>query len=166
MDGKEFISVFKIASKLPSIWKKYYIRKDDGGIYDPRTALKAAQQSSGFIDDSTGSYVSCPLYGQIPESTQSLKPDDIESRLKTFVLIANRCVEEKTLLQIARSLPKKKNGMLYKGRLLHIAYLDLVDYDGSTFEIVAKNEDDEQFCVEIRNNVPVVSDLFYQSYLL
>ena len=166
LDGKEFSAVFKITSKLPAIWKRFYAEKDNGGIYDPHVALKAAQQSGGYIDDSTGSYVSCPLYGQIPESTEALKPEDVESRLKTFVLIANQCVEEETLLKIARALPKKKNGMLHKGRLQHITYLDLVDYDGSTFEIVAKNEDDSQFCVEIRSNVPVVSDLFYQSYLL
>ena len=166
LDGKEFNVVFKIASKLSSIWKKYYAEKDNDGIYDPKTALKSAQQTSGFIDDSSGSYVSCPLCGQIPESTESLKPDEIETRLKAFAVAANQCVEEKTLLKIANALPKKKNGMLYKGRLVHIKYLDLVDYDGSTFEIVAKNEDDAQFCVEIRNNIPVVSDLFYQSYLL
>lgn len=166
MGGIEFDAVFKIASKLSSIWKKYYTEKDNGGIYDPHTALEAAQQSGGYIDDSTGSYVSCPLYGKIPDTTKSLKAEEIEARLKSFVIIANQCVEEETLLQIVSALPKKKNGKLYKGRIVHIAYLDLVDYDGSTFEIVAKNEDESQFCVEIRSKVPVVSDLFYQSYLL
>ena len=130
------------------------MEKDSGGVYDPSTALRDAEYSSGY--DNSDGYNAFPLAGSIPETVEPLKAEEIESRLKKFVLAANRCVEEETLLKIARDMPKKKNGMLYKGRILSIAYLDLVDDGGWTFEIVAKNEDDSQFCVEMRSKVPVV----------
>ena len=62
-------------------------------------------------------------------------------------------------------LKKKKNGGLYKGRVVHLAYLDLVDHEGTTYELVAKNEGDTDMTLELRSKVPVTDELLQQTFL-
>lgn len=162
----KFTVTLKVASKLPAIWKRYYVTKEDGVAYDPRLALQKASYSGGYRDDGTDVYVSAPLQGHIPGSVAPLPAEEIARRLSCFVTILNQCVQIETVIKIMEKAEKKKNGLLYKGRVLHLAYLDLVDDDGTTYELVAKNEDETQMYIELRSKVPVVDDLFRQSYLL
>ena len=99
-DGKDFGVIFKLASKLPAIWKRFYLTKEDGYIYDPEEALHAAYQSGGYIDDGSGSYVSCPLEGNIPDSIESLSAEEVERRLIAFVTVVHACTQEKTIEKI------------------------------------------------------------------
>ncbi len=73
--------------------------------------------------------------------------------------IANMCAQPDIVAKILEKMPKKKNKTLHKGRKQDIAYLDIVDQRGWTYQLVAKNESDTQLCIEIRNKVPVVADL-------
>ncbi len=165
MDGTEFFIMFKVASKVPSMWKRYYAKKDKETIYDPEEALSKAYESSGFIHESTGDYVTSPLQYNIPDDATPLSSDEIEKRLCKFVKIINQCVQEESIKKIMKNVQKKKNGKLYKGRVLTLSYLDLVDEEGTTFSLVAKNDDDIQLSIELRNKVPVVDDLLDQETL-
>ena len=162
----KFTVTLKIASKLPAIWKRYYVTREDGVAYDPRLALQKARYSDGYMDDGTGEFVSTPLQGQIPGGVAPLSTEEVVCRLSDFVTILNQCVMEETVIKIMEKAEKKKNGLLYKGRVLHLDYLDLVDDDGTTYELVAKNEDETHLCIELRGKVPVVDDLIRQTYLL
>ncbi len=165
MDGTEFFVVYKVASKIPTLWRRYYQQKDSEMIYDPDDALSKAEESGGYIHDGTGVYVTSPLQGNIPDDATPLSADEIEKRLCKFVEIINLSVTEEYVKKIFKEAQKKKNGKLYKGRVLQLSFLDLVDSDGTTFALVAKNEDDIQLCVELRSNVPVSDELYNQTYL-
>ena len=109
-------------------------------------------------DPKTGEYVQAPLQNNIPEGVDPLSADEIEARCVRFVTTVNQCVQENTIKKIMRKVQRKKNGTLYKGRLLRLAYLDLVDESGCSYELVAKNESDTQLCIELRSKVPVTRD--------
>ena len=158
VDGIEFKLVYKIATKLSPIWRDFYKERSEA-VYDPRVALDAAEQRRGFIDDSSGGYVDCPLAGAIPDGVPKLTPEQIETRLKVFITVANLCAQEDVAAKIAGTLQRKKNKMLYKGRVQPIAFLNLVDQRGWTYQLVAKNETDTQACIELRSKVPVTSEL-------
>ena len=158
-DGIDFKVVFKISAKLSPIWKEYYQQKDTAPFFDIREALEYASQNDGYIDDGSGNYVTMPLENCIPEDTPRLTPEQVETRLKVFVTIANMCAQPDIVAKILEKMPKKKNKTLHKGRKQDIAYLDIVDQRGWTYQLVAKNESDTQLCIEIRNKVPVVADL-------
>ena len=141
------------------------LHKKGQGVYDPEDALSKAYESSGFIHDSTGDYVTSPLQYNIPDDATPLSSDEIEKRLCKFVNTINQCVQEESIKKIMKNVQKKKNGKLYKGRVLTLSYLDLVDEEGTTFSLVAKNDDDIQLSIELRNKVPVVDDLLDQETL-
>ena len=165
--GAQFTVTFKIGAKLSAIWKQFYNYRGAECIFDPQTVLaKAGEFSSGYVDEKTGVYVSNPLHDHFPDDVRSLTAKQVEKRLSDFVTLLHRCALEENLKLIFEKAEKKKNGLLYKGRILHLAYLDLVDYDGVTYELVAKNNDETQLYIELRSNVPVVNDLIRQSYLL
>ena len=164
-DGKTFTVTLKIASKLPAMWKRYYVSKEDGVAYDPETVLWKAFNRRPYVDDGSGEMIYNPLYEDFPNSVSPLSADEVEKRLAAFVTLLNRCVLEETVKTIMNKAERKKNGMLYKGRVLHLAYLDLVDKAGDTYELVAKNEDDTNMTLELRSKVPVTDDLLEQTFL-
>lgn len=165
-DGKnQFTVTLKFASKYASLWKRYYLEKDSGALYDPKSALMKAEHKAGYIDDKTGNYIASSLITDFPEDLEALSPDMIENRLESFVTICNRCILKETVQSIVKAAQKKKDGKLYKGRVLHLTYLSLLDVSGTTCELVAKNDDELQLSIELRNNVPVNDDLLRQEYL-
>ncbi len=165
-DKVKFTVTLKISSKLPSMFRRYYLTKEDGVAYDPETVLKKVPFSRGYTDDRTGVFIGNPLEGNIPENADPLSPDEVEKRLITFVTILNHSVRSENVKKIMMEAEKKKNGRLYKGRILHLAYLDLVDEAGDTYELVAKNEGDTDMTLEVRAKVPVTDDLLGQKFLL
>lgn len=158
-DGIEFKVVLKIAAKLSAIWKEYYQQKDTGTFYDPNEALKHAWQNEGYIHDGSGVYNTMPLENQIPENTPALSAEQVETRAKLFVTVACMCAQPDIAAQILNIMPRKKNKTLHKGRKKDIAFLNIVDQRGWTYQLVAKNADDTCLCIELRNKVPVVSSL-------
>ncbi|MDO5326062.1 MAG: leucine-rich repeat domain-containing protein [Clostridia bacterium] len=166
LGGKTFTITLKIASKLPSIWKRYYLTREDGEAYDPLTVLKKATSSGPYLDDGSGEMIYNPLAEDFPELVAPLSSDQVVERLSAFAVILNRCVLEEPVRKIMEKAEKKKNGGLYKGRVLHLAYLDLVDHEGTTYELVAKNEGDTDMTLELRSKVPVTDELLRQTFLL
>ena len=165
-DGKwQFTVTFKGATKLSSIWKRFYLKRDKGEVYDSSEALNKASQSSSYVDAMTGVYVSNPLQECFPDDIEPLPADVVEKRVVSFVTLCNQCVQPDIVQKIMGAVQRKKDGRLYKGRVLHLNYLRLVDEMGTTFALVAKNEDDLRLCIELRSNVPVNDDLRFQSYL-
>lgn len=158
-DGLEFKVVFKISAKLSPIWKEYYLQKETEKFFDPREALYNAPENDGYIDDGSGVYMTMPLENCIPDDTPALTPEQVEKRLCVFVTIANMCAQPEIAEKILREMPKKKNKTLHKGRKQDIAFLNIVDQRGWTYQLVAKNESDTQLCIELRSKVPVVMDL-------
>lgn len=161
-----FTVTIKISAKLPAIWKRYYLTKDQGAIYDPAEALKNSFYNTGYVDDSSGTFVSTPLENNIYKETVPLSGYEVTERLSAFVVLLNQCVSDENIKKIIETAEKKKNGKLYKGRILHLCFLDLVDNEGTTYELVAKNEDDTNLLIELRSKVPVTNDLLSQEYLL
>ena len=154
----KYTITLKVATKIPGIWRQFYLNKDSNRIFDPREAFKKSFYTSGYTDPKTGEYVQAPLQNNIPEGVDPLSADEIEARCVRFVTTVNQCVQENTIKKIMRKVQRKKNGTLYKGRLLRLAYLDLVDESGCSYELVAKNESDTQLCIELRSKVPVTRD--------
>lgn len=146
----KFTFTLKVASKISTIWRRFYLCKDNESIYDPDEALAKAFNNSGYIDDKTGVYINNPLQGNIPASVSPLSSEEVEKRLIRFIREVNDCMRYETAKYIMDNVQKKKDGKLYKGRLLHLAYLNLVDDDGTTFELVVKNEDESVACIELR----------------
>ena len=161
-----FTVTIKISAKLPAIWKRYYLTKDQGAIYDPAEALKNSFYNTGYVDNSSGTFVSTPLENNIYEGTVPLSGYEVTERLSAFVVLLNQCVSDENIKKIIETAEKKKNGKLYKGRILHLCFLDLVDNEGTTYELVAKNEDDTNLVIELRSKVPVTNDLLSREYLL
>lgn len=158
-DGIEFKVKYKLTSKYAALWKNYYQIREEHSFYDPAVALKSAKLKDGYIDDGSGVYVSAPLADQIPKDTESLTAEEVEIRLKTFITVANKCTEPEVAAEILERMPRKKNKTLYKGRILPIAFLNIVECMGITYQIIAKNESDTELIIEIRNKVPVVDGL-------
>lgn len=158
-DGIEFKVKYKLTSKYSALWKNYYQIREEHSFYDPAVVLKNVQMSGGYIDDGSGVYVSAPLADQIPEDTERLTAEDVDIRLKAFITVANKCAEFEVAAEILEKMPRKKNKTLHKGRILPIAFLNIVESMGVTYQIVAKNESDTELIIEMRNKVPVVDDL-------
>lgn len=162
-DGIEFKVKYKLTSKYSALWKNYYQIRAEHSFYDPDVALKSAKMSDGYIDDGSGVYVSAPLADQIPEDTERLTAEEVETRLKVFITVANKCTDSEVAAKILEKMPRKKNKTLHKGRILPIAFLNIVESMGVTYQIVAKNESDTELTIEMRNKVPVVNELVYYS---
>ena len=164
-NGLTFTIKFMIASRISTLWKKYYLQKDTVTLYDPRIALDKADEKEPYGDPEAGEIVSFPLKYHIPKDTPVLSPEEIVSRTEEFIILANKCVEEESIRKIMKSVVRKKNGTLYKGRVLHLGYLNCVDTDGATSELAAVNKSDSQMIIEIRHNTPVTESFINRPFL-
>lgn len=158
-DGIEFKVKYKLTAKYSALWKNYYQVREEHSFYDPAVALKSAQMSSGYIHDGSGVYVAVPQEDQISEDTENLTAEEVETRLKVFITVANKCTDPEVAAEILAKMPRKKNKTLYKGRILPIAFLNIVECMGVTYQIVARNESDTELTIEMRSKVPVVDEL-------
>ncbi len=156
--GEAFTVVFKIAGRLPGLWKQYYLTKEDGDLFDPRTAV--------FYSEPGAEYLELPIRGEIPTWLVPLSADEVEKRLCAFVKASNICVREENVKAVLEQAAKKKNGRLSKGRVVHLAYLDLVGRPGTTYELVARNDDETRITIELRKDVMVTDELLQRKHLL
>ena len=160
-----FNVMFKAQINYGQLWTRYYENKNRTQFYDPKIALEKAEYDPNNGHITMGGFLIKPLEYNIPKGIDPLTQEEAQERVKRFIEIANGCLLEENVKAIIAAAQKKKDGKLFKGRLLHLAFLDLVDETGEICELVAKNEGDLNMVIDFRNNTPVTEDLFQLSFV-
>lgn len=179
-NGIEFDVSSKLQKALNTIWEDRHPFVDDEeddfteedyrtSYYDPQTLLRLCEEydipAEGYTHEGTGIFIDGPISALFTtsagfiekktidiniEDTYSLDDAIVDKRIRAFVHILMRCHDEDVVKEIVARATKKKNGSLHKGRLQTIAHMDLVDEDGETYVVVAKNDSDTKISLEVR----------------
>lgn len=174
-NGIQFDVASKLQKGLNNIWELRHPSFDDEdddfteedyviSHYDPKTLLELCKEYNippeGYTHDGTGMFIDCPIsalfstaagfIGKERIHIESLDEATVDKRIRAFVYILMRCHDEDVVNEIVAKATKKKNGSLHKGRLQTIAHMNLVDEDGDTYIVVAKNDSDTKISLEVR----------------
>ena len=104
------------------------------------------------IDPRSGEFAK-GLENGVPEGVPALSQKQVRRRCLWFLHACCVCTTDAALQRIAELAPKKKDGGLYKKRILRIATLTYTE-DGQAFQIIAQNMSDTELAVKMRKVVP------------
>ena len=145
-----------VATSLSRLWKAYteniepdWEDEEEACYYDLEAAVEAAGEG---IDPRSGEFAK-GLENGVPEGVPALSQKQVRRRCLWFLHACCVCTTDAALQRIAELAPKKKDGGLYKKRILRIATLTYTE-DGQAFQIIAQNMSDTELAVKMRKVVP------------
>lgn len=145
-----------VATSLSRLWKAYteniepdWEDEEEACYYDLETAVKAAGEG---IDPNSGEFAK-GLENGVPEGVPALSQEQVRRRCLWFLHACCVCTTDAALQRIAELAPKKKDGGLYKKRILRIATLTYTE-DGQAAQLIAQNMSDTELAVKVRKVVP------------
>lgn len=144
------------------------------GDYDAYTALSTMLSRDEVVsiiqkEDPNGDtdadvFATAEFLPGLPKLTK----DEVEQRRAFTAVIVTLLSDQKTMELIADSMPKKKNGFLYKGRIFKIGLTGLADSnENEMMEIVAKSKDDTNILISVtkRYTSPDELDAWKQDFI-
>lgn len=172
--GKNITVKASFAKNLTGLWNNYarYITgKDDVGyvkvdLYDPFSV------SELLGEDHRDEFRGSDIVAFVPSGTSKLTDEQVKHRVLVFVKMMHLATDQKVFDYLYEHANKKKDGMLNKNGITHIATMMIQDYYLKDYEMVAKaNKEDEltisctsrsRICSSIYNNCDLVcsSDMF------
>ncbi len=147
INGKEF--------HVKTAWPRI---KEVGSSYDAYSAIdtmlsvEEARQKVIDLDPNMHSDAAFLINSPEFDFGKCLKIDEIETRRRMafIVAVANLLDDQETMEAIIQTAEKKKNGSLYKGRILRIASSGVVAGDSSIYAIVGYADSDYVMTITCR----------------
>ena len=149
-DGHEFHVTFKGATTANKAIQENIDCADEHSsrkMYDPRELLSVNGHNLHTIDEHTGVRITTlseayEYLGETRTYSDPLNETKIMRRTASFVSDITECLREENLAKLFDLFPKKKNGMLHKGRVTIIRKCTCADSEGNVLALYAKNMND------------------------
>lgn len=155
VNGKPVTVNIQLNRTLTPLWNRYsnYINGETnisftgGTVYDPIDAdEKFHVNPNQYVDD--WGHLRTEMV--VAPGTAELQPEQIKTRVLTFVKIMQMITDESIAEYIAQVAPKKKDGSLYLKRIVHIATCFCQRDDLQMQEIYAQVKKDDEIVVSSR----------------
>lgn len=158
VDDKEITVTYSLSAKMNGVFSEYrdaILGSSSHVYFDPESAAKLAKEEAE--SDSRDSYENCGEYvynpfTEIMPGAKELTSEQVGNRALLFAKLCQLASNDTILQVIAESAAKKKNGLLYKGRILRIACVYAVDSYMDYYELYGRAKDDTNLEVSVRKN--------------
>lgn len=170
VDGKEYTVKYNMATQLKNLWNEYeqdiepaWKTLPDICYFDPDDVMKhMGSTSKGDIDPGSGVYMHA-FPEQFPQNASMFTQEQVKLRHLWFARACSLAGTDEVMAQIIRLMPRKKNGSLYRRRLVYLAAC-FYTHDGEMSVLIAQNTGDYELKITVRNDIMLWHDELNEMY--
>lgn len=170
VDGKEYTVKYNMATQLKNLWNEYeqdiepaWKTLPDICYFDPDDVMKhMGSTSKGDIDPGSGVYMHA-FPEQFPQNASMFTQEQVKLRHLWFARACSLAGTDDVMAQIIRLMPRKKNGSLYRRRLVYLAAC-FYTHDGEMSVLIAQNTGDYELKITVRNDIMLWHDELNEMY--
>lgn len=170
VDGQEYTVKYTMATQLKNLWCEYeedlepkWTKAFDDRYYDPDDVMKHMPAGSdGGIDPHSGVYVHA-FPQQFPRKAAKFTQEQVKLRHLWFARACSLAGTDEVMAQIVRLMPRKKNGSLYRRRIVYLAAC-FYTLDGEMSVLLAQNTGDYEVSISLRNDIMLWHDELHEMH--
>lgn len=154
--SRSFRFVFKSAMSANKIIKSLINGDEDSeSVYDPDELIRANGYHMYIFEHHSGEYIPAleegvEAYGYERVYSKPLSKVEIQNRVNDFFTTLRQCFDVNQIRNLLDTLPHKKSGALYNGRVTTIIKLRCADSEGYIPVLVAKNVSDTEVEISLK----------------
>ena len=170
VDGQEYTVKYTMATQLKNLWCEYeedlepkWTKAFDDRYYDPDDVMKHMPAGSdGDIDPHSGVYVHA-FPQQFPKKAAKFTQEQVKLRHLWFARACSLAGTDEVMAEIVRLMPRKKNGSLYRRRIVYLAAC-FYTLDGEMSVLLAQNTGDYEVSISLRNDIMLWHDELHEMH--